>query len=591
MDTIKDVISWFAEQVNPSSALCIRTADNSKVLECSENTVNQSAVLTLCKKYQTRYQAKYPEKKLLFRIPELQHKDCLAFIKAIHYTEQQFGKLSREQCYNLLEIAYKFKSPLLYGILLQLLLPKDIDKQIAHLIFRIQTLHNLVMAHRQDERSEVILPPYNSPTIAAEFNHDGDYYLIKVASLSSNNEREYNCHLFPMVRFGQKVHFANYNMITLNPTRNYIALGNNNKPCSLRLFEIDTKESTILNEKCIISALIFSPDGHYLAVGFAATQGQSLIGVWNIDDLEGQSYTLDGHTQNIGALAFSPHNTYLASGSPETKNSIILWNISDINAITSETIFTNGHHHFTGFIFNSDNTMLVAKTNRKLNLIFYLAPNKEITYASIIASNKIPFIDPNRDTHYEPDIYAAMHSIPYAQQRDGSLVVTVPSDGAFHIHNVQKEYSMIQHRHTFPITSLNFSKNFFLSCSLDRLEIRTEEGNIIRVIMPGPNRFLNATLNPQETHILSVDTKDYRHNCLTMHTISNASTQKILSNIDNTLSTPQAIVLNALCLYKSHNKNNACHIKNISLEKQVIEKFEQEKKKFLEKQLSISYCT
>jgi WD40 repeat protein len=104
----------------------------------------------------------------------------------------------------------------------------------------------------------------------------------------------------------------------------------------------------------VVTSVVFSPDGRYLAVG---TRGGSSVQL--IDTSRWQVIrTFEGHTYWVYSVAFSPDGRLLASGSGDT--TIKLWEV----ASGSEVRTLTGHTDWVYSVaFSPDGRLLASGSN------------------------------------------------------------------------------------------------------------------------------------------------------------------------------------------------------------------------------------
>jgi WD40 repeat protein len=127
--------------------------------------------------------------------------------------------------------------------------------------------------------------------------------------------------------------------VAFSPDGHYLAIGSANGPVRLLNMQAanPAAQPTILrgHENQVI-ALTFSPNGRYLASG--GSDGTARL--WNLQaaDPSATPIVLPGHTPTIVALAWSPNGRYLAGGGVD--HAALLW---DMTKIAADPARLNGH--------------------------------------------------------------------------------------------------------------------------------------------------------------------------------------------------------------------------------------------------------
>ena len=138
--------------------------------------------------------------------------------------------------------------------------------------------------------------------------------------------------------------------VAFNPQHNDIlAVGRSDG--TIRLWNTSTREvlhtlggrtGTVEGHTDVIFTLAFSPDGNILASGSA----DGTVRLWHTTDIENQASIealqepFTGHTDIVLSLAFSATGNTLASGSRD--GSIWLWNLSDLDEIEQQNVSPGG---------------------------------------------------------------------------------------------------------------------------------------------------------------------------------------------------------------------------------------------------------
>ena len=93
----------------------------------------------------------------------------------------------------------------------------------------------------------------------------------------------------------------------------------------MRLWNVDTGENirTLNGHTDCVMSVSFSPDGKYICSG----SDDKTVRLWNVDTGK-HVRTLNGHTNNVWSVSFSPDGKYICSGSFD--KTVRLWNVGEI---------------------------------------------------------------------------------------------------------------------------------------------------------------------------------------------------------------------------------------------------------------------
>jgi WD40 repeat protein len=134
------------------------------------------------------------------------------------------------------------------------------------------------------------------------------------------------------------------NTVAFSPNRELIATGGSHDEaqtvCLWRVSDGSKVRDAIIDMD--ICSIKFSPDGKNVAVGggLGVVNEHQTLGLWKLDDPEYSFINLDGHTQLVNDLAFSPDGKYLASASAD--KTIKLWDLSNRRCVKTFTGHTDG---------------------------------------------------------------------------------------------------------------------------------------------------------------------------------------------------------------------------------------------------------
>jgi WD40 repeat protein len=607
----KPVAAWISKKLAPETKLTLTTmcwikTTDKKTIECDEKAIHESALLTLMK---SRGLGATKESAIKFPISD---NDYALFTSAIKSPET----IALSALASLLTIANTFKSPNLYALLMQKILPHDVDNRIARLIFSPKTLKNIIIKNHSELYCKSFAL-YNNPTIATQFSHRGNYFLTHITSTSPSDNRIINSCLWETAT--QKIikKFYDYDIVQLNPQSNCIALGTthnrSNKCAMLSLYDIDNNRTIALYGKQALSSLTFSPDGNYIAATFLPTNGQSIIHLWNISDYNNIIHSeLIGHKEKIEAIAFNNQSTQLISGSNDINSSVLLWDITNHNNITHQTLLTNLHHHFTHFVFNADDTIILGKTRSKHSFLFSLKTKNHPQCIPISRQSNLLLNSPeNCNFSYDITIAFALNGTPYQSSTDGKFITSSWSqDQVLSTWQILPHKKIMgksfYHNHISPITSLDCNNNgLLLSCSADHMSLWNKNGTLLTKINPHPDKPLSALLSFNGMYILATEkgpcTSSSSHKKIITHTetthvtlykLFDESTEAVLSQMNKSLLTKEAVMLRALCSCAQRSDplpNKPFLIKHNSLASNVFAQLETQQQKLLQQQFSIKH--
>ena len=166
----------------------------------------------------------------------------------------------------------------------------------------------------------------------------------------------YNAQVFTQPPRLLRVSNAPVNGIAASPTANLFATAHADG--TVRIWDISTggQRAVLQGHSQPVLAVAFSPDGTRLASGGGSTETgeDSTIRLWEVSS-GSQTAELQGHTAPVTALVFSPDGTRLASASLD--DSVRLWDV--INAAPG-SVLSNHTQPVRAVAFSPDGTVLVS---------------------------------------------------------------------------------------------------------------------------------------------------------------------------------------------------------------------------------------
>ncbi|HLW72826.1 MAG TPA: WD40 repeat domain-containing protein [Candidatus Babeliales bacterium] len=157
-------------------------------------------------------------------------------------------------------------------------------------------------------------------------------------------------------------------LLMTDSTVNYL------KDCIIKKYAQERKQ-VLEGHSEIVNAVAFSPDGKYIVAGGFDDQNNLIL--WDVSNPNHITHqALEGHQDNVTSVAFSPDGKYIVSGSYGNQNNLIVWDVSNTNNITHQVLV--GHQGtVTAVAFNPDGKYIVSGSwGNQPNLIVWDVSNQ-----------------------------------------------------------------------------------------------------------------------------------------------------------------------------------------------------------------------
>jgi WD40 repeat protein/energy-coupling factor transporter ATP-binding protein EcfA2 len=179
--------------------------------------------------------------------------------------------------------------------------------------------------------------------------------------------------------------------LVFSPDGKWLATGSNDNTARLWDMRDPSVDPIVLKgHESYISTLAFSSDGNWLATGSAnniLTGSQdSTARLWDMRDLSAEPVILEGHENSIFALAFSPNGNWLATGSID--NTTRLWNVRDLSA--QPIVLDEDSQYITTIAFSSDGNWL-ATADGVFGGVIHLWDLQNTSAPPLLISGHVPF--------------------------------------------------------------------------------------------------------------------------------------------------------------------------------------------------------
>ena len=421
IETLTKTIHEILFPDNENNQLLLKTYDDT-IIKTPESLLQESAVLTAA--HQSGLFKKHP-----LRLP-YSSQDIQLFENINSYGTISHNNHIYATVLKLITMAYTLKTPYRYAYLLSFIMPSDPNTIIAHHILPPDKLQCLIIQHMCKKiklDASIDLPPHslNHPHLTAEWATNTPYTLIKITLPSSRAHETKQYHLVWNYQTHTGKLYKKHDNITLHHTQEALLIQKNNKKnkkSHLILHDLSSKKNSKLYKGDLLNTCLCSPNGKYIAALFKSNHTHCMdsaekndikenntILLWKINNTD---YTpanpLIGHTQSAEAMNFSPDSTFLVSGSPETKNSVLLWNLKTQQKYT---LLTDKHCHFQSFTFTKDceqNKIIMGKTKGASLYLFTITNpnNPSCLFIPNPHGLNLEIPSPLRITHRNNKLYA-----------------------------------------------------------------------------------------------------------------------------------------------------------------------------------------
>jgi WD40 repeat protein/gas vesicle protein len=243
---------------------------------------------------------------------------------------------------------------------------------------------------------------------------------------------------------------------------------NNLKYLKSNLVEILNESNTLNGHSESIFSVGFSPDGKLLASG----SRDKSIKVWNISEKH-EEFTLYGHSSSILSVCFSIGGKLLASGSGD--KTIKIWNISERH----EEFNLTGHSHDVNSVcFSPDGKLLASGSDDKtikvwnigekceeftlnghsggVNSVYFSSDGKLLASGSSDKSIKVWNVSEKREEFTLNGHYNYVNSVCFST--DGQLLASGSRDKSIKVWSInEKREEFTLNGHSSPVKSVCFS--------------------------------------------------------------------------------------------------------------------------------------
>jgi WD40 repeat protein len=189
--------------------------------------------------------------------------------------------------------------------------------------------------------------------------------------------------------------------LAFSPDGHWLAAGGGDKSAriwDLRAANLPAAPLILRGHEDQIAALAFSPDGHWLATGAddpAKDSADNIVRLWRVGAPERtvSPLVLNGHRDQVNALAFSPDARWLATGGGDsakdnTDNTVRLWELGDAGPAADPRLLSGHDRWIQALAFSPDGRWLVTGSGDKTARLWDLRAADQTVPARVLADHK-----------------------------------------------------------------------------------------------------------------------------------------------------------------------------------------------------------
>lgn len=232
---------------------------------------------------------------------------------------------------------------------------------------------------------------YSSFVNDADFARDGSYFAVAAGGTVELFDRNFQ----RLWQNGSATRDGAGGQVCFSPDGRYLAIGNARSDGDLAVLDIASKQLTYYAREHgkAITVLAFSPDGQYLAVGDYNNQFK----IWRINSTAASQQTVRDHRWSVNDLAFTPDGAYLVSAAGSPDNTIKIWRFNNGYCQINQTLTPWGGD-VNAISVSADGQYLAAGGSNNAVKLWRLSSGS----ASALSDLSLQFY-PVRDLQFSPD--------------------------------------------------------------------------------------------------------------------------------------------------------------------------------------------